>query len=123
MSVLGLIIGDDYFGFDDLDTNHDGIIDMHDCPFPLGSAKAKIWWKQVVEPVAQSQTTEDMVAKYGDRVVGSYQGKPLVPGEAGHGQGDFQFLVDKLQVTRGLSPSAATKIAAKIKMDLYGGKP
>lgn len=121
MLIAGIQFGDDFLSFDTLDTNGDGILDIRDCPFPHGSAKAKWWWSNVVEPITKAQVTDDMREDYGDRVVGAYQGKPLVPGEAGRGQGDFQFLVDKLQVTRGLSPLAATKVAAKIKNNLYGG--
>ena len=108
-------------GMEHFDINHDGLIDAHDCPFPAGSMKAKLWWKEVMEPVAHAQATKAMKAQYGDSVTGAYQDKPLVPGEAGAGQGDFQYLVDKLVVTRGLSPLAATKVAAKIKWNMYGG--
>lgn len=107
--------------FDELDTNGDGILDIRDCPYEHGTPKAKIWWKEVMDPYTKTQITEGMKTKYGDRVIGAYKGKPLVPGEAGRGQGDFDFLVDKLRCTRGLGIDAATKIAGKVTKTLYGG--
>lgn len=85
-----------------------------------GSAKAKLWWKQV-EAQTHQDVTPEMKAKYGSKVVGAYKGKALVPGEAGRDQGDFQYLVDKLMVTRGLSKASATKIAGSVNAKLYGG--
>jgi hypothetical protein len=106
--------------FDDLDINGDGDLTAADCPFNYGTYKAKMWWDNVMVPYIKSQVTEDMTSQYGDKVVGSYHGKPLVPGEMGAGQGDFDYLVDKLQITKGLSLNSAVRIAAKIKLGLYG---
>jgi hypothetical protein len=106
---------------EELDTNGDGVVNADDCPYKHGTPKAKLWWKEKVEPFTETKITDDMRTKYGDRVIGAYKGKPLVPGEAGRGQGDFEFLVDKLRVTRGLTIGAAEKIAGKIKGTLYGG--
>lgn len=102
------------------DINDDGYITASDCPFVPGSAEAKLWYRNVLEPSLQNVTPE-MQAKYGDKLVGAYQGKPLVPGEAGPGQGDFQLLVDKIKITQGLSHGSAVKIAAKVKYTMYGG--
>ena len=102
-----------------LDTDHNGLLDIHDCPFPHGSLRAQLWWKQVMEPYTQTQTTITHKALYGDKVVGAYQGKALVPGEAGAGQGDFRFMVDKLICTKGISEAQARAIAGKVKNMLY----
>jgi len=107
--------------FGKLDTNGDGVLDIRDCPYEHGTPKAKLWWKEIMDPYAKTQITDAMKTKYGAKCTGAYKGKPLVPGEAGRGQGDFQFLVDKLRVTRGLGVDAATKIAGKINTKLYGG--
>ena len=106
--------------FDQLDINGDGDLTAADCPYQYGTYKARMWWNNIIEPYAKSQINDDMVNHYGDKVVGVYNGKPLVPGEAGPGQGDFDFMVDKLQVTRGLSINSAVRIAAKAKLGLYG---
>lgn len=106
---------------DRFDLNHDGIITGADCPFPMGSPEAKLWWKNVLEPSLTNNISPEMKAKYGDKIVGVYEGKALVPGVSGVDQGDFRFLVDKLQVTQGLSYGSAVKIAAKVKHMLYGG--
>lgn len=105
---------------DRYDLNDDGTISARDCPFPAGTSEAKLWWNNIMEPYVQSQITPEMQAKYGDSVVGAYRGAPLVPGEAGAGQGDFQFLVDKIKVTQGLAHSSAVKIAGKVKFLKYG---
>lgn len=103
-----------------VDINHDGVITWADCPFELGSAAAKKWWVTVVQPHTEASITPAIKAKYGAKVVGVFNGKPLVPGEAGPGQGDFDFLVNKLVVTQGVDPSIARKIAAKVNHNLYG---
>lgn len=105
---------------DKFDLDGDGDIDADDCPFPDGSAEAKLWWRNVMEPSAKHSIPDEFRAKYGDSVVGVYKGKPLVPGQAGPGQGDFQFLVDKIRTTQGLSYQSAVKIAGKIKFNMYG---
>ena len=51
---------------------------------------------------------------------GSYQGHPLRPGVHA-GDGDFQFLVDKLVWYNGTSYPSAVKIAAKINNRNNGG--
>jgi hypothetical protein len=106
---------------DRYDLNSDGEITADDNPFMPGSPEAKLWWRNILEPYAQSQITPELQDQYGDRIVGVYKGKPLVPGEAGAGQGDFAFLVDKIRVTKGLEYLSAVKIAGKIKALKYGG--
>lgn len=54
-----------------------------------------------------------------EKSVGFYNGKPLIPG-VGPGQGDFDFLVDKLVATKGMTVGAAEKLAAHIKTLKYG---
>ena len=110
----------DQGNIDRFDLNHDGQITAADNPFPNGSAEAKLWWKNVIDPHTHANISPELKAKYGEKIVGVYAGKALVPGEAGANQGDFQYLVDKLQVTQGLSYGSAMKIAAKIKHMLYG---
>jgi len=105
---------------DNLDNNHDGIISADDCPYEHGGLKAKLWWKKVLESYAKENITEEMREQYGDKVVGNYKGKPLVPGEKGVGQGDFIFHKDKLMVCEGLSETSAKKIAGKISWGKYG---
>lgn len=106
--------------FDKFDLNSDGVLDASDCPFPGGSVEAKLWWRNVMEPFAHSDIRSEWTEQYGDDVVGGYKGKPLVPGQAGSGQGDFQFLVDKIRITQGLSYQSAVKIAGKIKVTRFG---
>src|SRR4030042_5209589 len=84
-------------GLDVYDSNGDGIINGQDCPYQFNSAKAKLWWKQVMEPHVQDQVTPEMKAKYGAKVTGAFEGKALVKG-VGANQGDFNYLVNKLQV-------------------------
>lgn len=116
-----------YTGPDDLakhDLNGDGVITAQDCPFSPGTLEAKMWVKQVLEPYVQQQITPEMKAQYGDKVVGAYHGKPLVPGGEGspsEPQGDFTYLVDKLMLTQGLSKVSAAKVAGKIRFMKYGG--
>lgn len=80
-----------------------------------GSPMAKMWWTHNVDAHITDGVTPEMKAKYGGKVVGTYKGKPLVPGEAGPGQGDFQYLVDKLIVVNGVDYATAAKIAGKAK--------
>ena len=105
---------------DKYDLDGDGEITAEDCPFPPGGAEAKLWWQNVLEPYVKSTITDDMRSEYGDQVIGAYKGKALVPGQSGPGQGDFQFLVDKIKLTHGLSHFSAVKIAGKIKYLKYG---
>lgn len=107
--------------FDKYDLNGDNEINARDCPFVPGSAEAKLWFHNVLQPYVQSQVTPELQAKHGDGLVGVYKGKPLIPGSAGPGEGDFRFLVDKIRVTQGLSYSSAVKIAGKVKAWKYGG--
>jgi len=106
--------------FNELDINGDNTLDISDCPFRPGGHMAKVWFKEVLVPYTKSQVTPDLLDKYGDNLTGMYHGKPLIPGEAGPGQGDFEFLRDQLIVTEGFTELAATKLAAKIKVKLYG---
>jgi len=110
----------DEIDMDRFDLDGDGSITANDCPFPGGSAEAKLWFRNILEPSVTQDIPDEFTEKYGDKVVGVYKGKPLVPGEAGPGQGDFQFLVDKIKITQGLSHASAVKIAAKVKFSLYG---
>jgi hypothetical protein len=105
--------------FNPLDLNHDGIVNHLDNPHPAGSEASKMWWSKV-NAQSQKSITPEMKKQYGDKVVGSYNGKPLVPGEAGQGQGDFNYMVQKLMATKGMSLQSATKIAAKAKNLKYG---
>ena len=102
---------------EDLDYDGNGVLDGNDCPFPSGSTESRLWWRNVMEPHARSSIEPEWTEQYGDRVVGGYKGKPLVPGVKGSAtnpQGDFDFLKDKIKVTQGLSESSARKIAAKV---------
>ena len=81
------------------DMNGDNVLTAQDCPYAHGTLESKVWFSKVLEPYVKQQITEEMAAKYGDKVVGAYYGKPLVPGVEGspsEPQGDFQYLVDKL---------------------------
>ena len=102
-----------------IDLNHDGVIDIHDCPFPLGSKQAISWFNSVLHPYLHTQITAAMKAKYGAKVVGAYKGKPLVPGMAGRDQGDMTFLIHKLIVS-GISPGGAVTLAKSIASKKYG---
>ena len=102
------------------DFNGDSIITAEDCPYSYGSPAAKLWWKNILEPYTQNAVTEDYVEKYGDHIIGVYKGKPLIPGESGAGQGDFDYLVDKIRITQGLDYQSATKIAGKIQLMRFG---
>ena len=104
---------------DRFDLNGDGYLDAHDCPYQYGSPEAKLWWKNIIEPSVKSQITPEMQAKYGAKVSGSYLDKPLASGENEVGAGDYKYLVDKLQITQGLSYSSASKVAMKVMT--YGG--
>lgn len=104
---------------DQYDINHDGQLNELDCPYPYGTESAKSWWKIVMEPAVKAGATSAMKAKYGAKLNGAFEGKALVSGP-GKDQGDFSYLVAKLQVTRGLSEESATRIAASIKNKLYG---
>ena len=99
--------GSEPFDIKKFDMNKDGFLDANDCPFPHGSPEAKLWFKNILEPHVKG-TME-------------YMGKPLVPGEAGPGQGDFDYLVAKIQITQGLSYFSAAKIAGKVKAMMYAG--
>jgi len=107
----------DFTDIDRLDMNSDGELTAEDCIYPHGSPEAKLWWKNIMEPYAKSQSDPAWTEQYGDKVVGGYKGKPLVPGvkgSASNPQGDFDFLSDKIKVTQGLSTLSAKKIAAKV---------
>lgn len=106
---------------DRFDLDKDGDIDAYDCPFPGGSCEAKLWWRNVMEPSIGQDIPPEIQERYGNEVVGMYNGKPLIPGFIEPGQGDFQFLVDKIKVTQGLSHSSAVKVASKVKHLMFGG--
>lgn len=105
---------------DQFDLNQNGIIDADDCPFPDGSIEAKLWWRNIMEPSVQQNIPQEMIDQYGDSVVGVYKGKPLVPGNIGPGQGDMDFLIDKIRVVHGLSYLSAKKVAWKVFSYKYG---
>jgi hypothetical protein len=102
------------------DINHDGQISAEDCPFEHGTTDAQVWWAKVMVPATKSYVTTAMKKQYGEHVVGGYKGGALVPGEIGPGQKDFQFLIDKIQVTQGLDTDSATRIALAVKNAKYG---
>jgi hypothetical protein len=77
---------------------------MQVLPFKAGSQAAKIWWKHVQDEANSSHM---------------YHGKPLQKGPHS-GDGDFDFMVDKLQVAQGYSHDVAVRIAAATKHRLYG---
>ncbi len=111
-------------GLETVDLNADGVVDINDCPYPLGTPSAKKWFYQVLDPwVRSTPPTKEAHDMYGDSVTGMYQGKPLVPGVAGPGQADFKYMVDKIRITQGLSYEAASKIAGKVKAAKYGPGP
>ena len=106
-----------------LDTNHDGVIDVKDCPFPLGSTEAKAWWTQQVLPAVKAAKTslpQEVQDKYGEKLVGAYKGRPLVPGVQGQDQGDMSFVIDSIRVTQGLSSDQAFRIASKAREAAFG---
>lgn len=90
------------------DTNHDGHVDWHDLPTGVkpGTKAAKAWWGKV-----------DAHAK----AKKSFSGMPLRPGPH-KGDGDFDYMVNKLIVTKGLSYQSAVKVAGRVRQNLYGGK-
>jgi hypothetical protein len=96
------------------DANGDGQITAEDCPFEPGTQDAKTWWADNVDANLQSNITAEMKAQYGDRVVGAFNGKPLVPGERGQDQGDAWYLTTKIAVTEGLPVKSAAKVAEKV---------
>lgn len=108
-----------------LDVNHDGQVDFADlkaAKIKPGSPEAREWWERVEKHATNTRIPAEVKAKYGSKVIGMYKGKPLVPGEAGKGQGDFEFMVDKLKATRGMSDESARNVAGKIRWKLYGGE-
>ena len=96
------------------DINGDGNITVEDCPFEPGTQDAKTWWADNVDAKLAENITPEMKAQYGDRVVGAFNGKPLVPGERSLDHGDSWYMSTKLKVTEGLSAAAAKKVAAKV---------
>jgi len=84
-------------------TEADGDSLVNECPHKPGSPEAKAWWNHAEKLVKQT---------------GRYQGKALIPGESGPDQGDFNFLVDRLQIYNGYSEDIAKKIAGKIAAKL-----
>lgn len=92
--------------------NHDGGIHLPPGVVP-GSEGAKSWWATEVDGKLTNGITAEMKAQHGDKVVGVYDGKPLVPGEAGKGQGDFNYVKDKIMITQGVDADVARQIAAK----------
>jgi hypothetical protein len=109
----------------DWDKNGDGIIDAMDCPYIHGTTGAKVWWAKVFRPYCESQITPEMKTQYGSKVVGVFDGHPLVPGERGtqaEPQGDFAYLAMKIKVTEGFTLDAAKRIATHAMKLRYGEK-
>jgi hypothetical protein len=101
------------------DNNGDSHISGNDIPYEPGTLEAKQAWMKI-EQLAHSPAMIAKAKALGiDHPVGMYMGKPLVPGEAGPGQSDFQMLKDRLIYYDGYSPDVATKIAARVKYKLY----
>lgn len=90
-----------------------GEITVEDCPFPPGTGEAKKWFADNVDANLKNGITPEMKAKYGDKVVGAFNGRPLVPGERGLDQGDAEYMMVKLQVTEGVSKLGAAKVLDK----------
>lgn len=89
------------------DSDGDGNLtgnDLQAMGIKAGSAKAKAAW-QVVEAQAKASKM--------------YAGKPLAPG-VHVGDGDHQFLVDRLIWSQGLSPESAAKVAGSVAAKLRG---
>lgn len=107
------------------DTNGDGIITADDCPFDHGTVAAKAWWQNVqasfVKATMNNPEAMQYMDQYGDKFHGFYNGKPLLTGVSAKdvpNQGDFQFIVDRLMITQGLSKGSAQNIAGFIKAKL-----
>ena len=99
------------------DSNNNGHFDGGDIQVEPGSVEAKKVWKQIsIE--AHSPENISKAKQLHPNATGLYMGKPLVPGVAGPGQADFQFMVDKLIYHDGYSPEVANKIAGKIASGL-----
>jgi hypothetical protein len=123
----------------DFDLNKDGLLDIRDCPYEPGTAahalravttpcvllermgaEAKLWYTKILEPSLKDGIEPWMTRKYGNSVVGAYQGKPLVPGEMGHGQADFTLMVHRIHLTQGVSLETAQSIAGFVRWKKYG---
>jgi hypothetical protein len=110
--------------FSAFDTNGDGIITADDCPFDHGSPAAGAWWKNVQDAYLRATVHHPdalQFAKYGDKFHGFYNGKPLLSGVSAQevpGQGDFDYVTDRVMVTQGLSKGSAQNIAGFIKAKL-----
>lgn len=102
------------------DFNGDGDITAVDCPWDHGSLKAKDWWLDVLIPHVKAQVTPELQAQY-PGIEGVYKGKPLIPGEAGPGQGDFDLLKDRFRIIDGLEEVEARRLTGWIKYQKYGG--
>ena len=107
------------------DTNGDGVITADDCPFEHGTTAAKMWWSNVQVPFIKASMNHPdamhYMAKYGDKFQGFYNGKPLLRGISAQevaGQGDYNFIVDRVMITQGLSKGAAQNVAGFIKSRL-----
>jgi len=98
-----------------LDHDGSGHVDGLDCPFPPGSAEAKKWFYETVDPQVH-QVNAALKAKYGEKCTGMFNGKPLIPGVKGSAtdpQGDFDYMIFQLQTCQGVSEAAAQAIALK----------
>jgi len=111
--------------FGAFDTNGDGIITGADCPYEPGTVAAKAWWSNVQVPFIKATLSHpdamQYIDQYGDKFHGFYNGKPMlsnVPASEIQGQGDFDFITDRLMITQGLSKGSAQNIAGYIKAKL-----
>jgi hypothetical protein len=103
-----------------IDVNDDGHVSGDDLiDFEPGSLEAKQAWTEI-ESSAFSNAAKKHAASEGyEDADGWYADKPLRKGPHA-GDGDFQLVRDRLVWYKGMTPEVATKIAAKIKVRLYG---
>ena len=112
----------DFSNIEDYDTNGDGTLTADDCPFEPGSSKAQMWFSKVLQPYVQSQVNQELMSKFDDAdhpVVGVYKGKALVAGERGEDLGKLDYTIDRLMITKGVSPSGAARVALLVKNPIY----
>jgi hypothetical protein len=98
-----------------IDTNGDEQLDYHDCPHPGGSAEAKNWFNTVMSPYVKAQATPEMKALHGEKCVAMFNGKPIIAGAPTVDGGDYDYTIQKLILTKGMTPETATAFAAKVK--------
>jgi len=99
----------------DIDRDGNGTLDYQDCPHQPGSIEAKNWFNTVMSPYVKAQATPEMKAKYGEKCVAMFNGKPIVAGAPTTDGGDYEYTIQKLILTKGMTPETATAFAAKVK--------